>query len=70
MLFQPLPSSAWANGKLAEEAEKVGKMVEHPKSKSSQPWGPILVEKFCPLKSPLKSPLTSQVRLEMPNPVE
>ena len=33
----PLPSSAWADGKLAELAEQLGKMVEHPKSKSTQP---------------------------------
>ena len=36
-LFQPLPSSVWANCKLAEVVEKMGKMVEHPKSKSTQP---------------------------------
>ena len=29
--------SAWADGKLAELAEQVGKMVEHLKSKSTQP---------------------------------
>ena len=33
-LFRPLPSSALADGKLAEQ---VGKVVEHPKSKSNQP---------------------------------
>ena len=32
MWFNPQPSSAWADGKLAEVAEQVGKMVEHPKS--------------------------------------
>ena len=32
-----LPGSAWANGKLAELAELLGKMVEHPKPKSTQP---------------------------------
>ena len=36
-LFHPLPGSAWADGKLAELAEQLGKMVEHPKSKSTQP---------------------------------
>ena len=29
--------SAWADGTLAEVAEQLGKMVEHPKSKSMQP---------------------------------
>ena len=33
VLFHPLPSSAWADGKLAEVAEQVGKMGEYPKSK-------------------------------------
>ena len=33
----PLPGSAWADGKLAELAEHLGKMVEHPKPKSTQP---------------------------------
>ena len=28
---------AWADGKLAEVAEQLGKMVEHTKSKSTQP---------------------------------
>ena len=32
-----LPGSAWADGKFAELAEQLGKMVEHPKSKSTQP---------------------------------
>ena len=36
-LFHPLPGSAWADGKLAELAEQLGKMVEHPKSMSTQP---------------------------------
>ena len=31
-----MPGSAWADGKLAELAEQLGKMVEHPKSKSTQ----------------------------------
>ena len=31
-----LPGSAWADGKLAEPAEQLGKMVEHLKSKSTQ----------------------------------
>ena len=36
-LFHPLPGSAWADRKLAELADQLGKMVEHPKSKSAQP---------------------------------
>ena len=32
-LFHPLPGSAWPDGKLAELAEQLGKMVEHPKSR-------------------------------------
>ena len=32
-----LPDSAWAGGLFAEAAEQLGKMVEHPKSKSTQP---------------------------------
>ena len=31
-MFHPLPGSAWADGKLTELAEQLGKMVEHPKS--------------------------------------
>ena len=31
-LFHPLPGSAWADGKLAEMSEQLGKIVEHPKS--------------------------------------
>ena len=31
-----LPISAWADGKLAEKTEKVGKMVERHKSKSPE----------------------------------
>ena len=31
-MFHPQPGSAWANGKLADLAEQLGKMVEHPKS--------------------------------------
>ena len=39
-------SPDWADGKLAELAEQLGKMVEHPKSKSTQPrfariWVPL-----------------------------
>ena len=30
-LFRPLPGSAWADWKLAELAEQLGKMVKHPK---------------------------------------
>ena len=36
----PLPGSAWADGKLEELAEQLGKMVEHPKSKSTNPGSP------------------------------
>ena len=36
-MFHPLPGSAWADGNLAELAEQLGKMVEHPKTKSIQP---------------------------------
>ena len=36
-MFHLLPGSAWALGKLAELAEQVGKMVEHYRSKSTQP---------------------------------
>ena len=32
-----LPGSALADGKLAELTEQVGKMEEHPRSKSTQP---------------------------------
>ena len=32
-----MPDSAWAGGILAEAAEHLGKMVEHPKLKSTQP---------------------------------
>ena len=35
--LHPLPGSAWADGKLAELAKHLGKMVEHPKSKPTQP---------------------------------
>ena len=35
--FHPLPSSAWADGKLSEVAEQVGQMGEQSKSKSTQP---------------------------------
>ena len=35
--FHPLPGSTRADGKLAELAEQVGKMVEHHRSKSTQP---------------------------------
>ena len=35
-VFHPLSDSAWADGKLAELAEQLGKMVEHPKSKSTK----------------------------------
>ena len=43
-----LPGSAWADGKLAELAEQVGKMVEHLGSKSTQPnyptrWTTLLI---------------------------
>ena len=37
LLFHCQPSSAWANGNLAEVAEQLGQMVEHYKSKSTQP---------------------------------
>ena len=39
MLFHHLPGSAWADGKLAKLAEKMGKLVDllHNKSKSTQP---------------------------------
>ena len=47
-IVPPLPSSAWADEKLAEMIKQVGKMVEHPKSKSTQ----------------------TQVRQDMPNPVD
>ena len=36
LLFQALPNSAWADGKLAELAEQLGKTVEHSRSKSMQ----------------------------------
>ena len=36
-MFHHLPGSALANGKLAELAEHVGRMVEHLRSKSTQP---------------------------------
>ena len=36
-LFHPLPGSAWADVKLAELAEQVGKIVEYHESKSTQP---------------------------------
>ena len=35
-----MSGSAWADGKLAELAEQLGKMVEHPKSKSTNPGSP------------------------------
>ena len=35
-LFHPLPGSAWVDGKLAELAEQLCKMEEHPKSKSTK----------------------------------
>ena len=40
MLFYPLPSSAWADGKLAKLAEQVDNEVEHSKSKSHPSPGP------------------------------
>ena len=36
-LICPVPPSAWADGKLAEVTEEVGKMGEYPISKSTQP---------------------------------
>ena len=36
-LFHPLPGFAWADGKLAELAEQLRKMVEHNTSKSTEP---------------------------------
>ena len=36
-LFHLQPGSAWADGKLAEVAEQLGQMVEHYRSKSTQP---------------------------------
>ena len=38
--FQLLPGSAWADGKLAELAVWLGKMVEHTKSKFIDPCSP------------------------------
>ena len=38
-LFHPLPSSACADGKLVELTEQLGKMVEHPKAKSTHSPG-------------------------------
>ena len=41
-LILHVPPAAWAVGKLAELAEQLAKMVEHPKSKSTQSrfdWG-------------------------------
>ena len=35
-LFHPLPGSAWADGKLADLAEQLGKMVDHHRSNSTQ----------------------------------
>ena len=51
-LIWVVPPSAWADGKLAELAEQLGKMVENPKSKSTQPrfarrWVP-LYRSVCP----------------------
>ena len=37
VLFHPLPSSGWADGKLVEVADQLAKMLEHPNSKSTQP---------------------------------
>ena len=37
-LILAAPPPAWANGKLEELAEQLGKMMEHPKSKSTQLW--------------------------------
>ena len=47
--------SAGADGKLAELAEQLGKMVEHPKSKSAQPrfarrWVPLYTIVHPPLR--------------------
>ena len=35
-LILTVPPSAWADGKLAEVAEQLGKIVEHHRSKSTQ----------------------------------
>ena len=37
LLFHFLPSSAWADGNVAEAAVQLGKIVEHSKFKSTQP---------------------------------
>ena len=41
-----LTGSAWADGKLAELAEQLGKIVEHPKSMSTQtqPGHPVVLQ--------------------------
>ena len=36
-MFHSLPGSAWADGKLEEVAEQLGKIVEHLRTKSTQP---------------------------------
>ena len=41
--LHPLPNSAWADVKLAEVAEQGGKMMELPKSKSTQPKYPVWI---------------------------
>ena len=71
-MFHPLPSSAWADGTLAEVAEQVGKMMELPKSKSTQPRfarrcrTPVLRQEGAPFPShllELLGPLRSEARL-------
>ena len=71
-MFHSWPSTAWANVKLAEVAEQVGKMMELPKSKSTQPSfarrcrTPVLRQEGAPFPShllELLGPLRSEARL-------
>ena len=39
-MFHCLPDSAWADGKLAEAAGQLGKMVEHPNQSQPNPGSP------------------------------
>ena len=53
-MFDYLPGSAWADGKLAELAEQQGKMGEHPESKSTQP----VLQEMCHPVLDIASPKT------------
>ena len=66
MLLHPLPSSVWAEGKLAEVAEQVGKMMEDPELKSNQSrFVSECLTLYCTGMSGVRSPSLPQVHVEM-----